>query len=48
MKHFLFQNSTFQFSTKQAKEMYEHALKLESEYRQYISGEFSQDVQFLT
>lgn len=25
-------------STKQAKEMYEHTLKLESEYRQYISG----------
>lgn len=26
------------FSSKQAKEMYEHALKLESEYRQYISS----------
>jgi hypothetical protein len=26
------------FSAKQAKEMYEHALKLESEYRQFISG----------
>lgn len=25
-------------STKAAKEMYEHALKLESDYRQYISG----------
>lgn len=29
-------------STKQAKEMYEHALKLESEYRQYISGKLHQ------
>lgn len=26
-------------SEKAAKEMYEHALKLESDYRQYISGE---------
>lgn len=26
-------------SAKAAKEMYEHALKLESDYRQYISGE---------
>ncbi|CAO1331945.1 unnamed protein product [Diamesa serratosioi] len=29
--------STDKLSAKQAKEMYEHALKLESEYRQYIS-----------
>lgn len=28
-------------SEKAAKEMYEHALKLESDYRQYISGEWS-------
>lgn len=27
-------------SAKAAKEMYEHALKLESEYRHYISGVF--------
>lgn len=27
-------------SGKAAKEMYEHALKLESDYRQYISGKF--------
>lgn len=27
-------------SAKAAKEMYEHALKLESEYRHYISGMF--------
>lgn len=27
-------------SAKAAKEMYEHALKLESDYRQYISGEW--------
>jgi len=32
---------TDKLSAKQAKEMYEHALKLESEYRQYISGELS-------
>lgn len=30
--------STDKVSAKAAKEMYEHALKLESEYRQYISG----------
>lgn len=30
--------STDKLSAKQAKEMHEHALKLESEYRQYISG----------
>lgn len=33
--------SNDKLSAKQAKEMYEHALKLESEYKQYISGEFS-------
>lgn len=37
-KREIFNVVQFQFSTKQAKEMYEHALKLESEYRQYISG----------
>lgn len=31
--------STDKISAKVAKEMYEHALKLESDYRQYISGE---------
>lgn len=30
--------STDKISGKAVKEMYEHALKLESEYRQYISG----------
>jgi hypothetical protein len=38
--HIIFYFTLQQFSTKQAKEMYEHALKLESEYRQYISGKF--------
>lgn len=32
--------STDKISAKAAKEMYEHALKLESDYRQYISGIF--------
>lgn len=31
--------STDKISAKAAKEMYEHTLKLESEYRQFISGE---------
>lgn len=31
--------STDKISAKAAKEMYEHTLKLESDYRQYISGE---------
>lgn len=35
------------FSAKQAKEMYEHALKLESEYRQYISGEYCWILRYL-
>lgn len=30
--------STDRVSAKAAKEMYEHAMKLESDYRQYISG----------
>ena len=30
--------STDKISAKAAKEMYEHALKLESDYKQYISG----------
>ena len=33
--------STDKLSAKQAKEMHEHALKLESEYRQYISGKIT-------
>lgn len=33
--------STDKISGKAVKEMYEHALKLESDYRQYISGESS-------
>lgn len=33
-------NVTDKVSAKAAKEMYEHALKLESECRQYISGMF--------
>lgn len=32
--------ATDKVSAKAAKEMYEHALKLESEYRHYISGWF--------
>lgn len=30
-------------SAKAAKELYEHAMKLESDYRQYISGKFIDD-----
>lgn len=30
-------------SAKAAKEMYEHALKLESEYRNYISGKYGRN-----
>lgn len=33
--------STEKISAKAAKEMYEHTLKLESDYRQYISGELA-------
>lgn len=32
--------STDKISAKAAKEMYEHTLKLESDYRQYISGKY--------
>lgn len=35
------------FSAKQAKEMYEHAVKLESEYRQFISGNLFKDLYLL-
>lgn len=34
--------STDKLSAKQAKEMYEHAMKLESEYKQYVSGKLSE------
>ena len=35
-------------SAKAAKEMYEHAMKLESEYKHYISGNFSSSLLILT
>jgi discs large protein 5 len=40
--------STDKISAKAAKEMFEHALKLESDYRQYISGKLVENFMVFT